>query len=138
MKMTKKIMFLTAAAVLALGATPVQAANREPAPLYYNEVDNPPTGFEVIELHGKLDCNAGPNAIIAGASDNAVYLHFNQSFGYVNIGIYNAAGLLVYSTVVNTNVQPTVIIPFENVNTGIYTVVLDNANGYADGDFERH
>ena len=80
----------------------------------------------------------GPNAVVAGASDNSVYIGFNQDFGNVSISIYNAAGLLVCSTVVNTNVQPTVIIPFENVNTGVYTVVLDNADGYADGDFERH
>ena len=136
--MKSKALLFAGFCAFALCASPVQATNREPAPLYYNEVDNPPTGFEEIILHGNLNRNAGPNAIIAGASDNAVYLHFNQSFGYVNIGIYNATGLLVYSTVVNTNVQPTVIIPFENVNTGVYTVVLDNADGYADGDFERH
>ena len=78
-----------------------------------------------------------PNAIEAGASDNAVYIGFNQSFGNVNISIYNALGGLVYSTVVNTDVQQTIIIPFSNVLSGTYTVELSNANGYVEGDFDK-
>ena len=65
-------------------------------------------------------------------------LHFNQSFGNVSISIYNAMGNMVYNTVSNTAVQQTVIIPFSNLASGTYTVVLTNANGYAEGDFERN
>ena len=79
-----------------------------------------------------------PNAIVAGASDNAVYIGFNQDFGNVSITIYNGAGLVAYSTVVDTSVQQVVIIPITTAASGTYTVVLDNANGYAEGDFERN
>ena len=79
-----------------------------------------------------------PNAVVAGASDNAVYIGFNQDFGNVSITIYNGAGLVVYSTVVDTSVQQVVIIPITTAASGSFTVVLDNANGYAEGDFERN
>ncbi len=79
----------------------------------------------------------GPNTIVAGASDDAVYIGFNQDFGNVNISIYNGMGGLVYSTVVNTSVQSVVIIPFTSAASGSYTVELNSADGYADGDFEK-
>ena len=78
-----------------------------------------------------------PNAIVAGASDDAVYIGFNQSFGNVNISIYNGMGGLVYSTVVNTDVQQVFIIPFSGVASGSYTVELSSANGYAEGEFDK-
>ena len=46
-------------------------------------------------------------------------------------------GGLVYSTVVNTNVQQTIIIPFSNVLSGTYTVEVSNTNGYVEGDFDK-
>lgn len=76
-----------------------------------------------------------PNAIDAGANRNTVYLHFNQNFGNVSVSIYNAEGNLCYSSVVNTNVQQTIIIPISGNNNGAYTVVLNNANGFAEGEF---
>ena len=96
-----------------------------------------PEGYEVIELHGDLATNVGPNAIVAGANDDAVYIGFNQDFGNVSITIYNGAGLVAYSTVVDTSVQQVVIIPITTAASGTYTVELSNAFGYADGDFEH-
>ena len=77
----------------------------------------------------------GPNAVVAGANDEAVYIGFNQDFGLVNISIYNSLGGLAYSAVVNTSVQQVVIIPITFATSGTYTVELSNAFGYADGDF---
>jgi len=136
--MKNKALVFAGLCTLALCASQVQAVNHETNPIYYNEVDNLPTGYTSIDLHGKLDCNAGPNAIVAGANENAVYIHFNQSFGNVSISIYNGTGLLVYSAVANTSVQQTYIIPITTAASGTYTVVLDSANGYAEGDFERN
>ena len=82
--------------------------------------------------------NHGPNAVVAGANENSVYIGFNQDFGNVSITIYNGAGLVAYSTVVDTSVQQVVIIPITTAASGSFTVVLDNANGYAEGDFERN
>lgn len=115
-----------------------QATNSTTLPSsIYNKVHNMPEGYEVIELHGDLATNVGPNAIVAGANDEAVYIGFNQDFGNVSISIYNEAGLVVYSTVVNTSVQQVVIIPFSSAASGTYTVELNSANGYVDGDFEH-
>ena len=105
-------------------------------PIETKEITDPPSGYDKINLLGSLMYGIGPNAIIAGASDDAVYIGFNQDFGNVNINIYNGAGLVVYSTVVNTSVQQVVIIPITSAASGTYTVELSNANGYADGDFE--
>jgi hypothetical protein len=79
-----------------------------------------------------------PNTIVAGVSDVDIYIGFNQSFGNVNISIYNGMGGLVYNTVVNTDVQQVYIIPFSTAASDTFTVELSNASGYAEGDFDRN
>jgi len=101
-------------------------------------MDNLPTGYEEIILMGDLMMGNGPRPIIAGANDNSIYIHFNQSFGNVNILIYNAMGGLIYNNVMDTSMQQTMIIPVSGTFSGTYSVVVNNANGYAEGDFERN
>lgn len=134
--MKKKTLILAGLCALGLCSWEVQAVNIEKASITYME-DNVPTGYEKIEMHGDLLFGTGPNAIIAGANDNSIYIHFNQSFGNVNILIYNAMGSLIYSNVVDTSVQQTMIIPVSGTFSGTYSVVVNNANGYAEGDFEK-
>ena len=118
----------------------VQALTPETVPIRYNinEMDNLPTGYEEIILMGDLMMGNGPRPIIAGANDNSIYIHFNQSFGNVNILIYNAMGGLIYNNVMDTSMQQTMIIPVSGTFSGTYSVVVNNANGYAEGDFERN
>lgn len=134
--MKNRLFILVGLCALGLCALDTQAMNFNQASFNYTD-DNVPTGYELIILQGKLDCNAGPNAVVAGANENSVYIGFNQDFGNVSISIYNEAGLVVYSTVVNTSVQQVVIIPFSSAASGTYTVELNSANGYVDGDFEH-
>lgn len=136
--MKKKVLFFASLVALSLCTWQVQAVNINSVstPINTWDVADPPAGYEKIDLQGTLMLNIGPNAIVAGASDNDVYIGFNHSFGRVNISIYNEMGCLVYSTVVDTDVQQVVIIPFSNV-TGSYFMELNNARGFADGDFER-
>ncbi|MBQ6770886.1 MAG: DUF3244 domain-containing protein [Bacteroidales bacterium] len=137
--MKKKTLLLAGLCALSLCTCEVQATNSHLASINtIGDNDNVPTGYEIILLKGDLDASVGPNAVVAGANEYSVYIHFNQSFGNVSISIYNAVGNRVYNTVVDTSVQQTVIIPFSNMANGNYTVVLDNANGYAEGDFERN
>lgn len=98
--------------------------------------DNPE--INKIELQGLLMYNVGPNAIEAYVADDAVYVQFNQSFGNVSISLYNSINGLIYSDIVNTDVQQLVIIPIGNVENGTYTLVLNNVNGSAEGDFEHN
>lgn len=135
--MKTKLLLLVSLCAISLGAWKIQAGNPETTIKCFMEI-NVPTGYDVINLHGELMYNIGPNAIVAGANDNSVYIGFNQSFGNVNISIYNGMGGLVYSTVVDTSVQSVVIIPFTNAASGTYTVELNSADGYADGDFEHN
>lgn len=135
--MNKKAFILASFFVIGLYAWQAQAATHESAPIIY-DLNNLPNGYDEIILQGELLLSIGPNAIEAGASDDAVYIGFNQSFGNVNISIYNSIGNLVYSTVVNTDVQQVFIIPFSGIASGTYTVELNNADGYADGDFEHN
>ena len=108
-----------------------------PINIYMNEIVDPPQGYEEIALQGSLMFGVNPNAIVAGSSEDAVYIGFNQSFGNVNISIYNGMGGLVYNTVVNTDVQQVFIIPFSGVASGSYIVELNSANGYAEGEFDK-
>ena len=135
---TKVLLFLSLMA-LNLCSWGAQAMNTvsSPTPIYKGDIGDPPAGYEKIELLGDLMLNTGPNAIVAGANDNSVYIGFNQDFGNVNISIYNDMGGLVYSTIVNTGVQSVIIIPFGGIASGSYTVELSNANGYADGEFDH-
>lgn len=132
--MKKKTLLLAGLCAISLCSWNAQAISPKNV-LYINEASNIPYGAEEIILNGKLDYNAGPDDIKAGATDDAIYVQFNQSFGNVSISIYNGMGGLVYNTVVNTDVQQTVIIPFASAASGTYTVELNNANGYADGEF---
>ena len=135
--MKKKALILAGLCAFCLCTWDAQAFNNENVSITCME-DNVPTEYEQIHLQGTLMLGTGPNAIIAGANDNSVYIRFNQSFGSVNIKIYNATGSLCYNGMVNTTVQQTVIISIVGNNDGFYTVMLDNANGFAEGEFERN
>jgi len=135
--MKTKTLLLVGLCAIGLCSWEVQAVNTKSIPINNAEIADPPQGYEEIDLRGSLMYGIGPNAIVAGASDDAVYIGFNQSFGNVNISIYNGMGGLVYSTVVNTSVQSVVIIPFTSAASGSYTVELSNADGDAEGDFDK-
>ena len=137
--MKKKVLLLVGLIVIGLCAWETQAMSivSISIPTNHKDVEDPPPGYEKINLQGSLMFGVGPNAVVAGANENSVYIGFNQDFGNVSISIYNEAGLVVYSTVVNTSVQQVVIIPFSSAASGTYTIELNSANGYVDGDFEH-
>ena len=135
--MKTKTLLLLGLCAIGLCTWEVQAVNTKSIPINNVEIADPPQGYEEIDLQGSLMYGIGPNAIVAGASDVDIYIGFNQSFGNVNISIYNSLGDLVYNTVVNTDVQQVYIIPFTTAASDTFTVELSNANGYAEGDFDR-
>ncbi len=96
-----------------------------------------PYGAEEIQLQGKLDFNANPNDIEAYLYGNYVYVEFHRDFGAVSVTLYDPTSLVIYSDVVNTSVQQLVVIPIASLAEGIYTIVLENAFGYSDGEFEK-
>lgn len=134
--MRNKLFLIVGLCAISFGVCKVQAENLKTSPISFVEV-NIPVGYNEIDLHGELMLNIGPNAVVAGANENSVYIGFNQDFGNVGIAIYNEAGLVVYSTVVNTSVQSVVIIPFTSAASGSYIVELNSADGDAEGDFEK-
>ena len=99
-------------------------------------VDNPPD-YLPLELVGSLDYGTGTNNVESYYSSNAIYILFHQDYGYVSITLYNGSGLSIYTDVVNTTVQQTVIIPITGAPSGDYILVLENANGYAEGEFNK-
>ena len=102
-----------------------------------SETTDVPHGYDGIHLQGSLMYGVGPSAVEAGVNDNSVYIQFNQNLGYVDVTIINPGGSTIYSGVVNTAVQQQLVIPITFSTEGTYTVVLENATGYADGDFEK-
>lgn len=99
--------------------------------------EDPPTNAKQIYLNGLMDYNAGPNDIEAYLDGNYVYLYFHRDFGAVSVTLYDPTSLVIYSDVVNTSVQQLVVIPITTLAEGIYTIVLENAFGYSDGEFVR-
>ena len=98
--------------------------------------EDPPLKTMII-LNGDLAISAGPESIEASYRDNSVQVSFHQSFGYVGIMLMSETGKVVYSNTVNTSVQQTVHIPLSGTPNGRYTIILNNADGYAEGDFVR-
>ena len=98
--------------------------------------DTPPNGTK-IDLRGDLDCNTGPDSVEAFLCRSYVQVNFHQNFGYVNLTLIGETGNMVYSGNVNTAVQQTVYIPIAGIPSGNYTLVLDNANGEAEGEFSK-
>ena len=94
-----------------------------------------PEGYDIIELYGDLMRGSNLNAIEAGIGENDIYIHFNQNFETVSIYLYNDSGVLLYHNLVNTAIQQTVIIPINSAYNGSYYLEIDNATGYAGGDF---
>lgn len=92
-----------------------------------------PHGAEEIKLQGLLDVNAGPTDVEAYYYGNNIYVDFHQNFGNVSVMFYNDSGLLIYSDIVNTVVQSQLVIPINNYAEFYFTLVLESANGYAEG-----
>ena len=138
--MKKKTLFLVGLCAFGLCSWETQAFSTLPASITINkgDLEDPPAGYEKINLQGSLMYGINPNVIVAGASDDEVYIQFNQSLGNVNIAIFNSNGQQVYSTVVDTSIQQVVIIPFTNTAVDTYTIELSQANRYAEGEFERN
>ena len=95
-----------------------------------------PPNMTAIDLHGDLDCNAGPDSVEAYYNQNFVVVSFHQNFGYVSVILIGDGGT-IYNQTINTSVQQTVYIPLAGAAAGRYILVLNNANGYAEGDFEK-
>ena len=135
--MKKKAFIFIGLCVIGLHTWAAQANTSAATPISY-ELNNVPNGYDEIVLRGELAYGTGPNAIVAGEKDDEVYIQFNQCFGNVNIVIFNSNGQQVYSTVVDTSIQQVVIIPFSNTAVDTYTIELNQANRYAEGEFERN
>ena len=122
--MKKNVLILASLCILGLFTWQVQASTNSVRTSIINNInkDNVPHGYDEIVLQGTLMFGINPNSIEAGASDDAFYIGFNQIFG----------------NVVNTDVQQVVIIPITSAASGSYTVELNNASGYADGEFNKN
>lgn len=96
-----------------------------------------PEGYEQIRLHGQLELGHGPNDVEAYTDQVNIYVVFHRSFGVVNITLFNELGVSVYSDVVDTTIQQTVIIPISGKPSGTYSVLLESDLGYSEGDFSK-
>jgi hypothetical protein len=119
--------------MLALGAS---ANVKLTTPMKSVNGDIPPNKTGVV-LNGDLEFNSGSNSVEAYTDGEYLYIDFYQNFGYVNILIMSELGGIAYDNIVNTAVQTAYIIPCSGFITGKYTLILNNANGYAAGDFSE-
>lgn len=134
----KNVFTLVLSVILCAGNINIDAADfvTQGHPVQIETPDDPPLKTMII-LNGDLANSAGPESIEASYSQNSVQVCFHQSFGYVNITLTDETGSVVYSNTVNTSVQQTIHIPLYSTPSGRYTLMLNNANGYAEGDFVR-
>ena len=133
----KKLLTLILASFLSTSAIEAVPNCNQNHPNQIGTPTDPPSDYSVVVLRGNLNYNVGPNSIEAYHSKNSVQICFHQNFGYVNITLMSETGSVVYNNTVNTAVQHTFYIPISGTSSGNYTLVLDNANGYAEGDFAR-
>lgn len=133
-KMKNKTRLLFMLGLLSVIALVANASIKTKIPAQVECGDIPPNET-IIVLHGDLEFNPEYNYIEAYADGDYVYIYFHQNFGYVNIIIMTEMGGTIYDNTINTAVQTTCIIPMSGFITGKYTLILNNANGYAEGDF---
>ena len=86
------------------------------------------------DLMGKLD-RFTPDPIEITTTSGGISIQFNANLGDVTVGITNAFGATVYSTIINSAVQTTLFIPTQNFPSGTYSITISNSNGSASGDF---
>lgn len=134
--MKARTIILAGLCVFSLLVLKANVNNPKSVSSFHNTSDFP-NGYEEIELQGSLMFNIGTGAIEVGVSENTIYISFHRDFGAVSITLYDPNGLTIYNDVVNTAIQQLVVIPITALNEGIYTIVLENAFGYADGEFEK-
>lgn len=99
------------------------------------EISDIPPNYAEIVLKGDLVYGMDTNSVEAYYNQNMVVVCFHQNFGYVNIILIGDSGT-IYNQTINTAVQQTVYIPITGVSDGTYTLILNNANGYAEGEFD--
>ena len=128
--MKKKLFILATICAMGLGAQQLNAAN----PFIAHTPDKTVDGKEKIDFQGTIPLTS--NAMKATANSNTVCLTFSQNIGYVSVTLIDGNGNLVYNGIVDTSAQRVVVIPTGN-SEGRCTLVVENAAGYAEGDFER-
>jgi len=131
----KIVIILALSAIFSCGYV-ILASNPDTVLVQSESLDTPPG--EKIILLGNLLFGINPNAIEASVTDDAVFIQFNQNLGNVSIAICNGNGQQVYSSIVDTSVQQAVVIPFTTAVADTYTVIINNANGYVEGDFDKN
>lgn len=132
----KKLLALILAGLLSAGAIEAVAISHQEIQYQIGTPTDPPDNTPIV-LFGLLDYGVGTNSVEAYYGNNCVIVYFHQNFGYVNITLISETGSVVYNNTVNTAVQQTFYIPLSGTSSGNYTLVLDNANGYAEGEFAR-
>lgn len=133
--MKKILLLITLGVYNLLTFNAIVAAHNE-NPKQFEQTDIPPNTTE-IELKGDLVYNVGPNSVEAYLCKNSVQVQINQNLGYVSITLMGEIGNVVYNATVNTAVQQIVYIPIGGSPSGKYTLILNNANGFAEGEFVR-
>ena len=128
--MKKKLFILATICAMSLGAQQLNAAN----PFITHVTEKTVDGKEKIDLQGSYSSLVSTTT--AKKNSNTVCLTFSQNIGYVSVTLIDGNGNLVYSGMVDTSVQRMVVIPTSN-SEGHCTLVVENAAGYAEGDFER-
>lgn len=98
--------------------------------------DDPPNQTPIV-LNGRLDYNQGPNDVEAYTDQVNFYVVFHRCFGIVSITLFNELGVSVYSDVVDTAIQQTVVIPISGNPSGTYSVLLESGLGFSEGDFSK-
>ena len=129
--------FLPLVLVCFLSTCVIEAKSLSSKTILQIETPDDPPATNKIDLFGDLVLSAGPDSVEAFLCRSYVQVNFHQNFGYVNLTLIGETGNMVYSGNVNTAVQQTVYIPIAGIPSGNYTLVLDNANGEAEGDFAK-
>lgn len=133
--MKTKLMIFTGLCALSICTTKL-AASSVTEPYLKTEKGIGPDGDEKIEIRGTWSMTS-ESAITAKANHNTVQLTFTQNIGCVNVMLYDDNGSLVYSCLIDTEVQKVTMLPITGSNEGTYTIVVENTSDTAVGEFER-
>lgn len=97
------------------------------------------TETDPIILEGELETGSGLRSgvdpVTCELQGNIIKSTFHKNVGNLLVTLTNYTGETVYETIVDTSVQPQVIIPLSGLPSGIFTITFSNGSGYLYGDF---
>lgn len=97
---------------------------------------NPSSTLTLKGLIQTKGLRSGSDIISVTIMPSGAEVAFHKELEEVSVTLKNASGVIFYSTIINTETQSYLFIPFQGLTKGKYTILFKNERGKMWGEFE--